>query len=77
MFRLIYFNASFGYKGFDYKDDTQYTLAEQTAKSQDAAIICVVDYQNKAILKKCPDFNMHLEHIDHIIFDPKVMGLYY
>jgi hypothetical protein len=77
MYRLIYFNPSIGYKFTDYKDDTQRFEAEKEAQYQDAIIICIVDYYHKAILQKSADFNLHREKIDHIIFDPKVMGLYY
>lgn len=77
MFRLIYFKPASGYESFDYKDDAHYTAAEQTARNKDALVVCVVDYYNKAILHKCSDFNNHREQIDHIIFDPKVMGLFY
>jgi hypothetical protein len=77
MFRLIYFNPSIGYKAIDYKQDTEYSEAELVAVSSSAMIICVVDYRNKAILHKCSDFDIHREQIDQLIFDPKVMGLYY
>ena len=77
MFRLIYFNPSLGYKSIDYRDEAQTSAAETTAKNHNAFIVCVVDYYHKAILNKCPDFNNHREQIDQIIFDPKVMGLYY
>lgn len=77
MYRLIYFNPSTGYKFIDYKDEKQFPEAEQQAKLQDATIVCVVDYYHKSILHKSADFNIHREQVDHIIFDPKVMGLYY
>ncbi len=77
MFRLIYFNSSLGYQSFDYKDVTDFPEAEQVAKNHDAVIVCVVDYYHKSILHKCLDFNKHRDDIDHLIFDPKVMGLYY
>jgi hypothetical protein len=77
MYRLIYFNRSIGYKSTDYKDDNQRIEAEQEAFDHNANVICIVDYYHKAILQKCLDFNMHREKIDHIIFDPKVMELYY
>jgi major membrane immunogen (membrane-anchored lipoprotein) len=77
MFRLISFSPSIGYKAFDYKQDVQFSEAEQIAVETGAIIVCVVDYHNKAILHKCTDFDMHREQIDQLIFDPKVMGLYY
>lgn len=77
MFRLIYFSQSMGYKTIDYKQDAQYSEAKLKAVSSSAMIICVVDYRNKAILHKCADFDKHREQIDQLIFDPKVMGLYY
>ena len=77
MYRLIYFKPSIGYQFIDYKDDTQRSEIEQKAELRDATVICVVDYSHKAILQKCPDFNIHREPIDHIIFDPRVMGLYF
>lgn len=77
MYRLIYFTPSTGYKHVDYKSEVEFSSAEKQAVLQDAIVVCVVDYRNKAIVNKCPDFNVHREHIDHIIFDPKVMGLYY
>ncbi len=77
MYRVIYFNPSLGYKSIDYKDDTYTSKAEEFIKSQDAFLVCIVDYYRKAILNKCDDFNSHREKIDHIIFDSKVMGLYF
>jgi hypothetical protein len=65
MFRLIYFNPSIGYKAFDYKQDMQLSEAQQIA----------VD--TSAIVHKCEDFDTHREQIDQLIFDPKVMGLYF
>jgi len=77
MFRLIYFDPSFGYKTFDYKRVEQYVEGERVAADSKAVIICVVDYYNKSILHKSADYDMHREQIDSLIFDPKVMGLYY
>jgi hypothetical protein len=77
MFRLIYFNASTGYKTIDYKDENAFTDAARSVKDNDGTIICVVDYYRKSILNKCADFEIHHDNIDRIIFDPKVMGLYY
>lgn len=77
MFRLIYFNPSIGYKAFDYKQDMQLSEAQQIAVDTSAIVVCVVDYYNKAILHKCEDFDTHREQIDQLIFDPKVMGLYF
>lgn len=77
MYRIIYFSTSLGYKTIDYKDDTYTLEAEEVVKNHQALLICVVDYYRKAILEKCDDFSVHRDKIDHIIFDPKVMGLYY
>lgn len=77
MFRLIYFNDSKGYKSIDYKNESGYQVAQETALANDAIIICVVDYYRKSIINKCIDFDLHHDHIDGLIFDPKVMGLYY
>lgn len=77
MFRLIYFNASIGYKTIDYKAENAFSNAAQQVRDNDGQIICVVDYYRKSILNKCPDFEFHHDKIDRIIFDPKVMGLYY
>ena len=77
MFRLIYFNPSIGYKTIDYKDESGFANASETVKKDDSKIICIVDYYRKSILNKCDDFEIHHDKIDRIIFDPKVMGLYY
>lgn len=77
MYRLIYFNTSLGYKIIDYKDDEFTAEAEEVVESHMALLVCIVDYYRKAIFKKCEDFNIHRDKIDHIIFDPKVMGRYF
>jgi hypothetical protein len=77
MYRLIYFDSRFGYQTVDFKDDSETAKAEDVVKKSDALLICVVDYCRKAILKKCDDFSSHQEQIDHIIFDPKMTGMYY
>lgn len=77
MFRLIYFNPSIGYKTIDYKHESGLQDAEKVVKANDAITICVVDYYRKSILNKCADFENHHDKIDRIIFDPKVLGLYY
>lgn len=77
MFRLIYFNPAIGYKTFDYKKVEQYADGEKIVAESEATIVCVVDYYHKAILHKSANYDSHREKIDLLIFDPKVMGLYY
>jgi hypothetical protein len=77
MFRLIYFNPAAGYRTFDCKQVERLSEGERLVADAEAMIICVVDYYNKAILHKCSDYETHREQIDPLIFDPKVMGLYY
>jgi hypothetical protein len=73
MFRLIYFNPLKGYGTLDSDDDPQILVTGNLLRDNGVNVVCIVDYQQKLILNKSPDYNLHRDFIDDLIFEPKFL----
>jgi hypothetical protein len=70
MYRLIYFNPVKGYAALD-SDSNPQVIDEDKKLLQDRGmyVVCIVDYGQKRILNKSPDYAFHRDFIDELIFD--------
>ena len=68
MFRIIFSSLKEGYEVFDS------TNAEEVAQEQNAdhrqgyKLICIVDYDARAYVYKCSDFDGYADDVDDLVF---------
>jgi hypothetical protein len=75
MVRIIYHRPDLGYRIQDRCTHEEILLLEVSLKSADAAVICIIDFGNKIVSNKSTDFLMHMDRIDHHLFDKDYVQL--
>jgi hypothetical protein len=70
MYKLIYYVPGRPYGTFASYSQMRLIAEEAVLSSKQISVVCVIDYRNKLIFKKCEYYDIHRELIDDLIFTP-------
>jgi hypothetical protein len=69
MVRIIYHISGLGYRIQDRYTHEEILRLKPSLENANAAIVCIVDFKNKIVSNKCLDFQVHMDRINHHLFD--------
>jgi hypothetical protein len=69
MFRLVFFDPLVGYGTYDSNRYSQIVDTDRNLKSEGKDVVCVVDYEEQAIIHKSHNYARHRDKVDDFIFD--------